>query len=57
MASGMRDGWLVIKWSKFFHSIGFSKVDPNKPMNWSDFIINSLDRESLIELKDKSLNE
>ena len=57
MASGMRDGWLVIKWSQFFHSIGFSKVDPNQPMIWSDFIINSLDRESLTESKDKLLNE
>ncbi len=53
----MRDGWLVIKWSQLFHSIGFSKVYPNKPMNWSEFIINNLDRDSFNESKDKSLAE
>ena len=55
MASGMRDGWLVIKWSQFFHSIGFTQVDPNKPMNWLEFIINNVDKESLIESKEKSV--
>ena len=53
----MRDGWLIIKWSRFFHSIGFTRVDPEKPMNWSDFIINNIDRDSLIKSKDKSLVE
>ncbi len=53
----MRDGWLIIKWSRFFHSIGFTRVDPEKPMNWSDFIINNIDRNSLINSQDKSLVE
>ena len=53
----MREGWLVIKWSRFFNSIGFSKVDPNKPMNWTDFIIDNFDRDSKIKSKDKSLIE
>ena len=42
MVIGLRDGWLVIKWSRFFHSIGFTKVDPNKPMNWPDLIMNNV---------------
>ena len=57
MVIGLRDGWLVVKWGRFFHSIGFTKVDPNKPMNWQEFIINNLDRDSLIQSKDKSLVE
>ncbi len=51
----MRDGWLIVKWSRFFHSIGFTQVDPNKPMNWSDFIIYNLERDSLVGSPDKSL--
>ncbi len=43
---GLRDGWLVIKWSQLLHNIGFEQVDPENPMNWSEFIINSLDKES-----------
>ena len=52
MGRGLRDGWLVVKWSKFFHDIGFSQVDPEKPMNWSEFIINRLETDQLIKSED-----
>ena len=52
MGRGLRDGWLVVKWSKFFHDIGFSQVDPEKPMNWSEFIINRLETDQLINSED-----
>jgi len=35
---GLHDGWLVVKWSQFFHEIGFTSVDPEKPLKWSEFI-------------------
>ena len=47
MVIGIRDEWLIIKWSKLFHNIGFTQVDPNKPMNWSEFIVNTLEKNSL----------
>ncbi len=54
MVHGLRDGWLVVKWSKLFHNIGLTQVDPEKPINWSEFIINSLQKDSVIEGEDKS---
>ena len=53
MMVGFRDEWLIVKWSKLFHNIGFTQVDPNKPMNWSEFIINTLEKDPLIN-EDKS---
>ena len=53
MASGFRDGWLLIKWSQFFHSIGFTQIDPNKPLNWSDFIINRLEEKTFIKSEEE----
>ncbi len=47
IAMGLNDGWLIVKWSKLFHNIGFTKVDPNKPMNWSYFLINILEKDTL----------
>ncbi len=44
MARGLHDGWLVVKWSVLLHNIGFNQVDPQKPINWSEFIINSLEK-------------
>ncbi len=35
----MREGWLVIKWSQLLHEVGFTSVDPNKPIDWSEFIL------------------
>ena len=48
MATGFRDGWLVVKWSQLFHNIGFTQVDPNKPINWSELLINSLEKNSSV---------
>ena len=45
--TGLNDGWLIVKWSQLFHNIGFTHVDPNKQMNWSEFLINILEKESL----------
>ena len=45
MVLGLRDGWMVIKWSQLFHNMGFSQVDPEKPLNWSDFVIDSLEKD------------
>ena len=53
MALGLRDGWLVVKWSHLLHNIGFTQVDPEKPMNWSEFIINNLEKNSRIESEDE----
>ncbi len=53
MFSGMREGWLIIKWSHFFHSIGFTQVDPKKPMNWSEFLIQYLDKDSSVKNEEK----
>ena len=44
MLLGLTDGWLVIKWSVLFHNIGFTQVDPEKPINWSKLIITTLDK-------------
>ncbi len=53
MVIGLRDGWLVVKWSQLFHNIGFTHVDPNKPINWSEFLINSLEKDSSIKSDDE----
>ncbi len=53
MASGLREGWLVVKWSQFFYSIGFTKVEPDKPMNWSKFIINTFANDSSKQSEDE----
>ena len=47
MVLGLSDGWLIITWSQLFHNIGFTQVDPNKPMNWSEFLLNTLESDSL----------
>ncbi len=44
MILGLRDGWLVIRWSVLLHDIGFTQVDPEKPINWPNIIINTLDK-------------
>ena len=45
MLIGLRDGWLIIKWSQLFHNIGFSQVDPEKPVTRSEFVIDSLEKD------------
>jgi len=47
IVSGLNDGWLIVKWSQLFYNIGFTQVDPNKQMNWSEFFINILEKESI----------
>ena len=51
---GLRDGWLVVKWSQMLNNIGFTQVDPNKPINWSELIINTLEKDSLEKPEDDS---
>ena len=41
---GIHDGWLVVKWSQLLHEVGFTSVDPNKPMNWSELILDWTER-------------
>ena len=43
IAIGLNDGWLIVRWSLLLHNIGFTQVDPEKPINWSEFIIKRLD--------------
>jgi len=38
IGTGIRDGWLIVKWSQLLHNVGFTEVDPEKPMNWNKFI-------------------
>tara|TARA_B100001996_G_C18488086_1_gene526496 strand:- start:335 stop:496 length:162 start_codon:yes stop_codon:yes gene_type:complete len=40
IGTGLRDGWMVIHWSHFLNSIGFTNVDPQKPFNLEDYIFN-----------------
>jgi len=35
LGAGFKNGWLVVKWSKFFNDVGVTHVDPEKPINWS----------------------
>ena len=52
IAIGLRDGWLIVKWSQLFYNVGFSQVDPEKPMNWSEFIIDRLRENEAKQIKD-----
>ena len=36
---GLRNGWLVVKWSQLLHEVGFTNVDPKKPLDWQEFIL------------------
>ncbi|WP_320675883.1 4-hydroxythreonine-4-phosphate dehydrogenase [Prochlorococcus sp. MIT 1300] len=44
LTSGLRDGWLVIKWSQLLNQVGFAEVDPDKPLNWNEFLFSWLER-------------
>ena len=39
---GLNQGWLVVKWSQLFYEVGFTTVDPEKPMKWKQFFIDRL---------------
>ena len=43
LGAGFKNGWLVIKWSQFFHDIGYTSIDPKQPMNWSKFLLDKYD--------------
>tara|TARA_Y100001968_G_C19425840_1_gene754317 strand:+ start:2012 stop:2188 length:177 start_codon:yes stop_codon:yes gene_type:complete len=45
MGIGMRDGWIVVKWSQLINEIGFTSVDPEKPMDWSEFLLKQTRKE------------
>ena len=45
MALGLHDGWLVVRWSLLLHNIGFTQVEPDKPINWPEFIFNSFQKD------------
>ena len=45
MALGLHDGWLVVRWSVLLHNIGFTQIEPDKPITWSEFIINSFEKD------------
>ena len=44
--TGLRDGWLVVKWSQLLHNVGFTDIDPQQPMNWGEFILGDSERNS-----------
>tara|TARA_Y100001968_G_scaffold285959_1_gene286301 strand:- start:1214 stop:1399 length:186 start_codon:yes stop_codon:yes gene_type:complete len=46
IGTGMRDGWLIVKWSQLLHEIGFTSVDPDKPLDFSEFILERLEKQS-----------
>ena len=46
IGTGLKDGWLVMKWSHFLHNIGFTSIDPKKPLNVTEFIIEQIDTNS-----------
>tara|TARA_B100000131_G_scaffold323163_2_gene380222 strand:- start:333 stop:512 length:180 start_codon:yes stop_codon:yes gene_type:complete len=37
--TGLKDGWLIIKWSYLLHHAGFLQTQPDKPINWNQFLI------------------
>ena len=39
IGTGVRDGWLIVKWSQLLHEIGFTSVDPDKPLNLQEFLM------------------
>ena len=46
LGTGLRDGWVIVKWSKLLHSVGFTSVNPEKPLNWKEFILQLSERDS-----------
>ena len=54
MVTGLADGWLIVKWSTLFHNIGFTQIDPNKPMNWSEFLIKILEKDEFEKEQQKN---
>tara|TARA_B100000700_G_C14876506_1_gene775926 strand:- start:38 stop:229 length:192 start_codon:yes stop_codon:yes gene_type:complete len=45
IGTGLNQGWLVVKWSLLLHNIGFTSLDPEKPMKWKEFILDRIDTE------------
>ncbi len=45
IGTGIKDGWLTIKWSQLLHDVGFTEVDRDKPINWNDFLIKRLQKD------------
>tara|TARA_B100001250_G_scaffold392003_1_gene393429 strand:- start:770 stop:961 length:192 start_codon:yes stop_codon:yes gene_type:complete len=46
IGSGLRDGWLIIRWSQLLHNVGFTFVDPDQPFVLSEFIIDLTEKDS-----------
>jgi len=40
LGTGMRDGWVIVKWPQLLHNLGLKDIDPNKPLRFGDFIQN-----------------
>jgi len=30
LGAGIRNGWIILKWSQFFHDVGFTYIEPDK---------------------------
>ena len=43
LGAGLKNGWVVVNWSQFFHDVGYIDIDPEKPMNWSELIPDQMD--------------
>ena len=39
LGTGFQNGWIIVRWSQLFHDVGFTSVDPDLPIDWSDFIL------------------
>jgi len=52
LITGLKKGWVIINWEKFFNDSGFSSVDPDRPFKLSDFIIDEIQSKSYENIKD-----
>ena len=46
IGTGLKNEWIVINWSQFLHEVGFTSVDPEKPIDWFEFILERFETES-----------
>ena len=56
IGTGLKNGWLIVKWSQLLHEVGFTSVDPDRPVDWSEFIIDRFRKDSSKPLKEETFS-
>jgi hypothetical protein len=54
LGTGLRNGWLVVHWSQLLHDAGLTFIDPEKPFNWNEFIVDGPEQERSTPKEDSS---